>query len=173
MSKFRRLLIVLVAVMAPTSAFAQEQQFVRQKDVGSGTSLAVGTPTAITGCSAVAINTAATCGGATGFSVAGYNFLTLDINYTWAAGTSITFNLECSNDGGTTWYVKQGTSLAAGVDTATKLIPTKATGNASQKFEYSFVVNAGRCKVTNLIVAGGNGSDTATVYGTLAVTPAF
>lgn len=166
-----------LALLAFSSA-AQAQTFqppVLQYDVGSNTRTALGTPTAISGCSAIRIDSAVTCGGNTGFNVTGFNVLTLDIKFVRTAATgSITFNLECSNDLGVTWYVKQASSVAStGADTITDLTPTRATASASKNFEYTFGINANRCKVTNLIVAGSAGAnDKATVYGTLAVTPA-
>lgn len=167
----------LVLALLAFSSAAQAQTFqppVLQYDVGSNTRTALGTPTAISGCSAIRIDSATTCGGLTGFNVTGFNVLTIDIKFVRAAATgSITFNLECSNDLGATWYVKQASSIASGIDTLSDLVPTKATASASKNFEYTFGINANRCKVTNLIVAGSAGAnDKATVYGTLAVTPA-
>lgn len=70
-----------------------------------------------------------------------YNQLTLDLKFTFAACTAITWFLEHSPDGEVTWYRLQTGSILAGVDTQSDHQWSKATGSASGAWSFNIPIN--------------------------------
>jgi hypothetical protein len=170
----KRLGALLFLLCAPSVAFAQADQPMAQwLDAQSGVSS--NTPTALTNCNDAAANSSiATCGShnnVTGVVADGYNLASFYVKYTYAAGTGWQFNIQCSNDGGTTWYNKTGCSLASGTDTCTKLLVTHAA-TASDNTLYEVGINCGMIRIANVIATGSpSSSDKITVYLRLGVSP--
>lgn len=167
-----RRFLALGALLAVVSCGYSPAPDLMQMDVGSQSA---GTPSPLSGCNGVRIDSAADCGGTQGFRVYGYNVLTLIFQYTRSSGTSITFNVNCTNFPNPTssdWFLVHAGSIAAGVDTLSPLVPTKAV-TASINFPYHVGINYQRCRVEDVTAAGGGAGDTAKVFATLGVLPAL
>jgi len=108
---------------------------------------------------AKAINAAKT---SNAFSTNGFGTLDIFINYTRSTGTAVTFSLEGSNDGGTTWFKPQAESVSAGVSTLTNYTFSNAV-SGSEKFVVSSRIFADVMRILSLTATGGDDDDVATV----------
>jgi hypothetical protein len=97
------------------------------------------------------------------FDMTGYNKFRVDVAHTWVAATAITFYIEHSIDGGTTWFRVQSGSVAAGTDTCSDYTVSKAvtaSKNYSRRLDSDFIL------VRLVFDSVGGTTDTTTVYVT-------
>jgi len=95
----------------------------------------------------------------------GFNQATLLIKFdasTDATSVAMTFNIEVSNDGGTTAYLLQSSSVSAGVATLSALQYSKATENQDTNFVVDFPVNYEMFRIKSIAVATGHANDKIT-----------
>jgi len=135
---------------------------------------------ALTNCSAAAINAAVVCGDTRGVRVEGYNALTLEIKYTWAAGSGWEFYLESCNEGhaatdctdATDWHRVATQGVTPGVITLTAGKVTHASG-ASDQIAWTVGINYRRVRLAAFVATGSpTSSDKITVNGRLGWLPA-
>ena len=97
----------------------------------------------------------------------GYNQASIHVSFT-NAGTgdtsaAITFNVEASNDAGTTAFLLQTSSASSGVATLSDLQYSKATSDASINYIVDLPVNYGWFRIKSFAVSGGVATDSYTV----------
>jgi hypothetical protein len=103
------------------------------------------------------------------FDMSGYNKFRVDVVHTWVAATAVTFHIEHSVDGGTTWFRVQSGSVAAGTDTCSNYVVSKAvtaTTNYSRRLDSDFSL------VRLVFDSVGGTTDTTTVYITKSASEA-
>ena len=97
----------------------------------------------------------------------GYNQATLFIKFdsvsTATTAAAMTFNIEVSDDGGTTSYFLQAASVSSGVATLSKLQYSSATGNADHNFAVDFPCNYPHFRITDMDVASAHADDLISV----------
>jgi len=97
----------------------------------------------------------------------GYNQASIHVKFTADAdaGTAaaITFNIEVSNDKGTTAYLLQTSSVSSGVATLSTKQYSKATSNADINYIVDFPINYGWFRIKSFAVGGGVAGDAYTV----------
>lgn len=127
---------------------------------------------ALDNCNAAAINVAVDCGD---IRVQGYNALTLEIFYDYAAGTGYQFNLETCYEGfsvtdctdATDWH-----TVAVQFPAPSSVVLTPATisrvVSADDTLTWTFGVNYKRIRVANVVATGSpTASDKITIYARL------
>jgi len=75
---------------------------------------------------------------------------------------AMTFNIEVSNDGGTTAYLLQTSSVSSGVVTLSTMQYSKATTNDNINFVVDFPLNYEMFRIKSIAVATGHANDTIT-----------
>lgn len=141
----------------------------------------------LTNCNATAINAAVDCevrvlsSGLDG--VEGFNFVTFEIFYDYAAGTGYTFTLQGCREGkgvdnctdATDWYTVAGEAFNAttGVLTIYPATVTRVVG-ADDYLSWSIGTNYRRLRLHNVVATGSpTTSDKITVVARVTYTPAF
>lgn len=100
----------------------------------------------------------------------GYNQATLFIKFVASGSAStvaITFNIEVSDDAGTTSYFVQTEAISAGVATLSKLQYSSDTKNANHNFVVDFPCNYPHFRITDMDIASGHSTDKITVSAIL------
>ena len=95
----------------------------------------------------------------------GFNQATLLVKFAAsgdATSVAMTFNIEVSNDGGTTAYLLQTSSVSSGVATLSTKQYSKATNNADINFVVDFPVNYEMFRIKSLAVADAHEDDKIT-----------
>jgi hypothetical protein len=171
-------LLLAAILLVPNLAFAQFGFFNKENYVKLS---------AITGCNATAINTAASCElisltpSYRKIYPNGYNLLTLYVYYDWAAGTGFGFNLEACHEGlettdctdATDWYRIDGETYATGTVTLASSSITKAAG-ADDYSVWSVAINYPRIRLANILATGSpSASDKITITAVLSNSVAF
>jgi hypothetical protein len=87
-------------------------------------------------------------------STAGFDQLTIFIDYTYSAASAVTMTLEASDDNGSTWYRTQTGSISSGTVTLSSQTFTKSTGSADQTFVVNQAINYDMMRIK---VAGTSG----------------
>jgi hypothetical protein len=170
--------ILAAMLLIPQVAFAQFSWFNKENYVKLS---------AITGCNATAINTAASCeliNTSTSYRKIyphGYNLLTLYVYYDWAAGTGYGFNLEACVEGmestdctdSTDWFRIMGETYASGTLTLANGAVTKVAG-ADDYGVWSVAINYPRIRLSSILATGSpTASDKITVTAVLSNSAAF
>ena len=79
-----------------------------------------------------------------------------------ATSVAMTFNIEVSNDGGTTAYLLQTSSVSSGVATLSTKQYSKATENQDTNFMVDFPLNYEMFRIKSIAVATGHANDKIT-----------
>jgi hypothetical protein len=108
-----------------------------------------------------AVNLAGTGFSTDVFDTEGYNQLTVITQHTWVAASVVTFYLQFSEDGGTTWNTIQSIAVAGGVATLTPLTYTKEL-TASDNYSANISINYSQMRL--VYDSTGGTTDTDTVY---------
>ena len=74
----------------------------------------------------------------------------------------MTFNIEVTNDGGTTAYLLQTSSVSSGVATLSTKQYSKATGNDNINFVVDFPLNYEMFRIKSIAVADAHANDKIT-----------
>jgi hypothetical protein len=96
----------------------------------------------------------------------GYNQASLLIKFVAsgdATSAAMTFNIEVSNDGGSTAYLLQTSSVSSGVATLSTKQYSKNTANANINFVVDFPLNYRAFRLKTVAVATGHANDKVTV----------
>lgn len=102
------------------------------------------------------------------FSTGSFDQLTIFVAYTRAAGTGVTFQVEGSEDNGTTWHKIQTASIASGVTTLSDATYTKVS-STSTNYIVNIPINNELIRISSLVSTGSpTSSDKATVRVRLA-----
>ena len=97
------------------------------------------------------------------FATAGFDQLTIFVEYTQSAGTGVSFSLETSEDGGTTWHKIQVGKISSGTVTLFDATYTKALAT-SGNYVVNIPVNNQFVRLASLIATGTpDANDKATV----------
>jgi hypothetical protein len=105
------------------------------------------------------------------FSISGCREVAVYVNYTYAAGTAVTVELDMTPEEGSVsnWYKQQSVSVAAGTGTLSSYVASKAAGAASQKFEIRFTeLNGKQARIRIVATGAPTASDTAIVTAVTA-----
>ena len=100
----------------------------------------------------------------------GFNQATLLVKFAAsgdATSVAMTFNIEVSNDGGTTAYLLQTSAVSAGVATLSTKQYSKATNNDDINFVVDFPLNYEMFRVKSIAVATGHANDKVSVSANL------
>ena len=95
----------------------------------------------------------------------GFNQASLFLKFVASAdaiSVAMTFNIEVSNDGGTTAYLLQTSSVSSGVVTLSTMQYSKATTNDNINFVVDFPLNYEMFRIKSIAVATGHANDTIT-----------
>jgi hypothetical protein len=95
----------------------------------------------------------------------GFNQATILIKFVAsgdATSVAMTFNIEISNDGGTTAYLLQTSAVSSGVATLSTKQYSKATSNDDINFVVDFPLNYEMFRIKSIAVATGHANDTIT-----------
>ena len=97
------------------------------------------------------------------FATSGFDQLTLFISYTRSAGSGVSFSLEASEDGGTTWHKIQVGKISSGTVTLFDATYTKALA-ASGNYVVNLPINNEFIRLSSLVATGSpDANDKATV----------
>lgn len=97
----------------------------------------------------------------------GYNQATLFCKFDSVSGSTtaaaMTFNIEVSDDAGTTAYFLQTAAVSAGTVTLSKLQYSSATSNTDHNFAVDFPCNYPHFRITDMDVASAHADDLISV----------
>jgi len=97
------------------------------------------------------------------FATSGFDQLTIFVKYTRSAGTGVTFQIETTEDNGSTWHKVQTTAIASGVVTLSDATYTKVS-SSSTNYAVNIPINCEQVRISSLIATGTpTASDKATV----------
>lgn len=131
-------------------------------------------------CNAAPINVAVTCGGISGIRVDGFNWLTLDLDYTRSAGSGYEFFLETCREGygvndctdATDWRIVASQAATVGTAVAISGDPIRRTVASSESLSWSIPMNYKKLRLGSFVSTGApDAGDIITVTATLATLP--
>jgi hypothetical protein len=106
----------------------------------------------------------------TTFELEGIETLDIFVDYTYAAGTAVTVELDTNplseiQDSTPTWFKTQSVAISTGTGTLSDFLFSKTVSAANQTFDCSFVgINALRGRIRIVATGSPTTSDVATVY---------